>query len=69
MPKLPVISDKQMTKILEQKGFVLARRRGSHWIYRKPGFPLVVVPVHNKEIKRGLLAKIIKDAEIDISEL
>lgn len=35
--------------MLEKKGWVLTRTRGSHRRYEKEGFPPVTVPVHGKK--------------------
>lgn len=44
--KLPVINAKQLIKILESKGFTLARQSGSHAIYANPNGIKVIVPIH-----------------------
>ena len=65
MPKIPVLTDKQVVKILLEKGFIFLRQKGSHSIYKEKGLPLIIVPMHGKELRRGLLAKIIKDAGLE----
>lgn len=70
MPKLPPIKDKKLIKILLTLGFVEKRQKGSHrFFYRNSDKTAVVVPIHNKEIGKGLLHKIIKDVGITIEEL
>ena len=58
------ITGKQLCKILEENGWILARISGSHHVYIKDGEEArIVVPVHgNKEIKIGLLKAILKTA-------
>ena len=53
---MKAISGKKMCKILEKKGWVLKRIKGSHYYYLGPAGPRpVIVPVHgNKDLKPGL---------------
>jgi predicted RNA binding protein YcfA (HicA-like mRNA interferase family) len=37
-------------KVLESKGYVLDHVTGSHHIFRKPGAPQVIVPVHRNQV-------------------
>ena len=52
MPKLPVLTPKQIIKILNSIGFREIRRRGSH-IQLKKGNLLVTVPYHNRDLNIG----------------
>jgi len=65
------ISGKEFAKLLERKGWVLRRTKGSHHIYVKEGTPVrISVPMHgNKLLKLGLLKHFMKVAGIDESEL
>ena len=60
------ISGKDFCKLLERKGWVLARINGSHHIYTKQGFnERISVPFHaNKPLKLGLLKAMMKAAKI-----
>ncbi|MEX0812173.1 MAG: type II toxin-antitoxin system HicA family toxin [Chitinophagales bacterium] len=50
--------------------FLLDRTSGSHHIYMLPDrSKRVIVPKHNKDIPKGTLISIIKQAGIDKSEL
>ncbi len=70
MPKLPALNAKKLIKILEQKGFLLDRIKGSHYIYYHPGTNRrVVVPMHKKELPKGTLLEILKQAGITKEEL
>ena len=61
MPKLPVLSAKEFTKILKKLGFELKRQQGSHMFFEHPDGRTTVVPNHPREdLDRGLLNKIIK---------
>jgi len=64
-PRLPQVKPKELIRALERLGFVLRRQTGSHAIFRHPETKnMVVVPVHAKDIKRGLLYGILKQAGI-----
>lgn len=61
MPKLPVISYKQLIKLLEQLGYEVDRQRGSHIRLKKQlpsGHHSITVPAH-KEIAKGTLNDIL----------
>jgi predicted RNA binding protein YcfA (HicA-like mRNA interferase family) len=64
-------SGKDFCKLLEKKGWQLARINGSHHIYVKEGTIFrISVPVHkNKELKIGLLKSLMKIASINENEL
>lgn len=62
--KLPVVSGSEVIKMLEREGFLVVRQRGSHVsLHKKVNDKtlLVVVPM-KKEIKKGTLLSIIKQA-------
>lgn len=67
MSKLPAIKPKKIVSILERFGFVYCRQKGSHKIFKKDDL-LVVVPYHNKDLKKGTLRKIIEDAGLTEEE-
>jgi len=66
-----VVSGKRLCKILEKHGWVLQRVRGSHHIYSRPdNAAILTVPVHaNRDLKRGLLARVLKDAGLTEADL
>ena len=68
---MKTLSGKEFCKLLQAKGWSLARINGSHHIYIKPGSILrISVPVHgNKSLKSGLQKSLMKSAEIKESEL
>ncbi len=68
MTKLPVISGRECVKALQRLGFVIKRQEGSHIILRRESpFAQVVVPDH-KELDRGTLRAILRQAGISIEE-
>jgi len=73
MPKLPILSSKEVIKALRKAGFEYAPKRGkgSHTaLFRKAGSKtlLVIVP-HKKHIPKGTLMAILDQAGISKDEL
>ena len=65
MPTLPVVKAGELIRALERAGFVMVRQSGSHARMRHPDGRVVTVPVHSgQDIGRGLLRKILRDAEL-----
>jgi len=62
MPKLPILSGRDIIRALEQLGFEQVRQRGSHVVMRR-GTHGTVVPLH-AEVKTGTLAGILRQAEL-----
>ncbi len=70
MPKLPSITPQKVIKILEKSGFKLDRTKGSHHIYyHEVTKKRVVVPMHKKDLPKGTLLEILKQAGITREEL
>ncbi|MDE1766836.1 MAG: type II toxin-antitoxin system HicA family toxin [Thaumarchaeota archaeon] len=70
MTKLPVLSGNDLVKILSKAGFQFARQKGSHIIlvkFTESKKRAVVVPNH-KEIDRGTLSEIIRQAGLGKDE-
>jgi Predicted periplasmic or secreted lipoprotein len=63
---LPVISGKDVVKILCKNGFIVRRQTGSHIIIKREKRQ-VVVPNHD-EVDRGTLRSIIKQAGLTVDE-
>jgi len=61
---LPVIRPKEVIRALERAGFFIQRASGSHYILKHPTKPTlrVTVPFHNRDLKRGTLQSIVKQA-------
>jgi len=68
--KFPVISGKDLIKILEQIGFIEIRVKGSHHRLKHPDGRITTVPVYgNTDLSKGLLRKTIReDIAITIDE-
>ena len=68
MSTLPRISGRECVKALSRVGFYLKRQEGSHMILRRDQpFTQVVVPDH-KELDRGTLRGIIRQAGLSVDE-
>lgn len=65
--RLPPLKPKEVIKILEKAGFVFARQKGSHRIYIK-GAIGVVVPYHNRDLKKGTLKSIISQSGLSLKD-
>jgi predicted RNA binding protein YcfA (HicA-like mRNA interferase family) len=63
MPKTQVLSSAALIRMVEEAGWVLARAKGSHHIFKHPDKPgLVVVPHPRRMMKRGNQRSILKQA-------
>jgi len=70
MPRLPVLKATELMRALEKAGFQVIRQKGSHVRMKHPDGRVVTVPVHpGQDIGRGLLRKVIRDAELTRDEL
>ena len=67
MPQLPVLSGKEIIKVLEQIGYFQKKQRGSHIRMEHDEFRSVTVPNYPM-VSRGLLRKILRDAELSPEE-
>lgn len=65
MSRLANINHKKIIKVLKTFGFEEKRQTGSHLILRnKETKKIVVVPVHNKDLKVGVVRVIIKQSNL-----
>lgn len=68
-PRQPVVSGQRLIKALEAEGWTVARQRGSHVRLKKAGHRLaLVVPLH-RELRKGTLAGILRDADLGPDDL
>ncbi len=72
MPKLPILSGKELIKILSKIGFQHIRTTGSHAILNKfdkeKGKVTVPVPLH-KELAKGTLKSIMRQTDLTLEKL
>lgn len=68
---LPALRPKAVMRALERAGLRLVRVTGSHHLYEHPARPdrVVPVPLHNRDLKRGTLHGILKQAGLTKEEL
>lgn len=71
MPKIPSgISGQNVVSAFKRLGFVYVRQKGSHIVLKRPGplkTDLTIVPDHS-ELARGMLARILKQADVDLTD-
>jgi len=68
MPAVPVLSGKEVVRVLEHLGWHIARQRGSHIVLTKEGeIATLSVPDHN-EVARGTLRSLIRSANLTVAE-
>lgn len=68
--KLPRLTAKEITSVIEKKGFSLARQSGSHKIYKNNQGKRVTIPFHGSKILHPkVLKSILADADIGAEEL
>ena len=67
--KLPLLTAKELIKILNKLGYQVIRQKGSHVYLKHQDGRCTVVPLHaGKEIGRGLLKRILNETEISREE-
>jgi len=67
MPKIPALTPKKIIKLLKQNGFVLNHSTGSHLIFYNPDIKRrVTVAFYSKDLPRGTLISILRQAGIDL---
>lgn len=66
MTSLPNLTGRELVAALKKAGFEVLRVKGSHHFLRRADGRSTVVPVHSGEtIGPGLLAKILRDCDLD----
>jgi predicted RNA binding protein YcfA (HicA-like mRNA interferase family) len=69
-PKLPVLTGREIARLVERHGFFFVRQKGSHARYRNAEGRTTVIPMHgDEEIGPGLLLQILSDTGIDPKDL
>lgn len=70
MPKLPVLSGRDVRRVLESHGFQLVRQRGSHMVMQRSaadGTTTIPIPDHD-ELRTGTLRSIIRQSGLAVEE-
>ncbi|HEX9991014.1 MAG TPA: type II toxin-antitoxin system HicA family toxin [Chloroflexia bacterium] len=68
MSVLPSLSGRECVAALQKAGFLIARQRGSHIVLRRDNPPAQVVVPDHKELDRGTLRAIIRQAGLGVDE-
>lgn len=70
MSKLPQIKPERVIRALLKAGFYIHHQRGSHVVLKHPrdSIKRVVVPHHNKDLKKAVLKDILNKSNISIEE-
>ena len=70
MPKLPRLTAREVTTVLERIGFSLTRQSGSHQIFKNAAGKRATVPFHASRILHPkVLKSILRDAELSLEDL
>ena len=70
MSKIAAIKPRQIIRFLEQNGFVLDHMSGSHGIYyHQASRRRAVVPQHNRDLPKGTLMSLLREAGFTREEL
>lgn len=66
MPSLPSLKPRDIVKKLKHLGFIEHHQVGSHLTMKHPRTKQrVVVPIHLKDIKKGTLMSMLREANIE----
>ena len=69
MARLPTVTSRQMIQALQRAGFEVDHQTGSHLVLRRASDgQRVVVPIHNRDLGRGLTLQIVKSAGLSRDE-
>lgn len=69
-PKLPAITANHLLAVLKRHAFVVVRQSGSHVILEHPDGAHVTVPMHpGRDLGKGLLRQIMRDANLSVDDL
>jgi len=69
MSGLPMLTAREVIRALERAGFQVQRQTGSHARLKHTDGRVVTVPIHaGQDIGRGLLRKILRDADLSREE-
>ena len=63
--KYPICSPYDVCRALKKAGFSLVRQTGSHAKYSN-GIRIVIVPIHNKDLRIGTLKSILEQSDIPL---
>lgn len=56
------MTSKELLKLLLQEGWYKDKQEGSHLRLKKQGYRDIILPMHNRDLAKGLLTSILKQA-------
>jgi predicted RNA binding protein YcfA (HicA-like mRNA interferase family) len=69
-PRFPNLTPQKLIRILQNNGFLLDHTTGSHYIFYHPESKRrVTVAYHTKDLPRGTMMSILKQAGIALKEI
>ena len=71
MAKQPIVKPKQDIAALQRADFFIDHQTGSHarLIHQTEPQRRVSVPIHNRDLKKGTLKSILRQAELSVEDL
>ncbi len=70
MAKLPIVKPKEVVRALQKAGFYIHHQSGSHarLLHSTDSERRVTVPIHSKDLPKGTLANILRQAGLTVDE-
>lgn len=68
MTRIPALTARKLVAALKRAGYEADGQSGSHLILRHPDRAMVIVPMHARDVKRGTMLRIIRQAGFSESE-
>ena len=70
MSGTPALTPDELIKLLRKHGFEFVRAKGSHQIFKnRANGKMTIVPMHQRDLPKGTLLAILKQAGIDKEDL
>jgi len=68
MPSLPILSGREVAKVLAKDGWQVARQRGSHIILVKAGHMATLSVPDHCEVAKGTLRSLIRSSGLTVED-
>ncbi len=68
MPAVPLMSGREVVKVFAAFGWSVSRQNGSHIVLVKEDYPVTLSVPDHKQVARGTLRALIRDAGLTVSE-
>ena len=69
MAKLASVRAKDVVRAIGKLGFYKHSQVGSHATFKHADGRRVTIPIHNRELRKGMLHGILKDLDLTVEEL